>query len=184
MTILTWMASGRRLSKARKQTSTGARSKNGPEWSYALCRGSRSQGVQTEDEHSRRAAVLAGGVGHGGGVAGAVGGCGGRVGTVATRAGCQVGFPGPSPATLSRVFSQLDFAALEKALTQWGSLGYRVWDRWPWTGRRCEVAGRAVRAPCNYWRPSPRKCGSCWPNAPSATVTRSVPRWPCWKDSI
>ena len=28
-------------------------------------------------------------------------------------------FPGPSPAALCRVFSQLDVAALEKALTQW-----------------------------------------------------------------
>jgi predicted transposase YbfD/YdcC len=32
-------------------------------------------------------------------------------------------FPGPSPATLCRVFSQLDVTALEKALTQW-------WQSW------------------------------------------------------
>ena len=43
--------------------------------------------VLTEDEHNGRTTVLAGGVGHGGGVAGAVGGWGGRVGTVAAWTG-------------------------------------------------------------------------------------------------
>ena len=41
---------------------------------------------------------------------------------VLARLGCTH-FPGPSPATLCRVFSQLDVAALEKALTQW-------WQSW------------------------------------------------------
>ena len=45
------------------------------------------KGVQTENEHIGRTAVLAGGVGNGGGVAGAVGGWGGRVGTVAAVGG-------------------------------------------------------------------------------------------------
>jgi predicted transposase YbfD/YdcC len=41
---------------------------------------------------------------------------------VLARLGCTH-FPGPSPATLCRVFSQLDVTALEKALTQW-------WQSW------------------------------------------------------